>query len=147
MIKSVRDEPFSPHDGNGALSRDDPRKLVHGSAHDLRSRTGHDARHESKRPQRLLGTERPRRQRELAHERRVRGQLRHARQRARIGRQPDVHLLDAERGVRRRPAHVDGAQQVERQSERRAVHGRYHWLRDARRCADRVLEVAEVGAR
>ena len=147
MIESMRDELLGPHHSDGTLPRDDLRKLDDSSAHDLRPRTGHDARHKAERPQRLIGAERPRGQRKLMHERRVRDQFRHPRQRARIGREPDVHLPDAKRGVRRGPAHVDGAEQVERQSERRAVYGRYYRLRDARGCAYRVLKVADVRAR
>ena len=148
MIERMRGEPLSPHNSNGALPRDDLRKLNNSSTHDLLTRALHNARHKPKLLPRLLRTKHARRQRQLAQQRRPpsTNDLRHARERARVRRQPHVHLLDTERGVRRGPAHVDGAEQVEREPVRWAVHGRYYRLRDARRRADCVLEGEEVRA-
>ena len=147
MIERMRDEPLGPDNGNGALPRNDFRKLDNGGAHDLRTRTRYDARHKTERALRLLRTKRTRRERKFIQQRRVPDELRHPRQRARIRREANVHLLDAERSVGRGPAHIDGAQRVEREPERDAVHGGDHGLGDARRCADGVLKVAEMAAR
>ena len=74
-------------------------------------------------------------------------EFRHARQRTRIHHQTDDHLLDAEHSIGCGPAHVDGAQRVEREPERDAVHGCYHQPGNARRCANGVSEVAEMRMR
>ena len=95
---------------------------------------------------RLFRTKRPRRKRKLVQERRVPDKFWHPRQRAYIRREANVHLLDAKHSVGGSPAYVDSAQRVERETERYAMHGSYHRLGDARRCADGVLEVADVGA-
>jgi hypothetical protein len=42
---------------------------------------------------------------------------------------------------------VDGAQRVKREPKRYAMHGCYHRLEDARRCAGGVLEVVEMSER
>ena len=64
--------------------------------------------------------------------------------------QPNIHLLGAERRVRRGPTHMDGAQRhcqrVEHKPECYAVHGCYHRLGNVCRCADGVLEVMDMRA-
>jgi hypothetical protein len=80
-------------------------------------------------------------------QRRVDDELRHPHQHVRIRRQPYVLFLDADRRVGPGPAQVDGAQRVERGAKRNSVHGSYHQLGDARRCANHGLDVAKMGAR
>lgn len=43
MAEGMRIEQFSPHNGNGALPRDDLRKLDNGGTRDLRPQTEHGA--------------------------------------------------------------------------------------------------------
>ena len=69
-------------------------------------------------------------------------------QRVQILRRPIVHPLDVKRGVKGGPPHFDDTHSAKRKAGRYAMHGCSHNLpvRDARRCADSVLEVAEMGA-
>lgn len=147
MIKRVRNEPLNARDSHGTLPRDLLRKLQR-SPYDLLTRPIHNARHEPKRPPRLLRAKLAPRKRQLEQQRRVPRPSAPGRPRegADVRREPDVDLLDAEPGVGRGPAHVEGAQRVERQAVRQAVHCCYHGLGDARGCADGALEGAEVGA-
>src|SRR6267142_553832 len=111
MIKRVRDEPLNARDSHGTLPRDLLRKLQRG-AYDLSTRAIHDARHKPKRPACLLRAKLAPRKRKLKQQRRVARASApgRAREGADIRREPDVDLLDAEPGVGRSPAHVEGAQ-------------------------------------
>ena len=53
--------------------------------------------------------------------------------------------LQADPGVGGSPAHIKGAQHVNCRSKCRAIHGCYRRSGGARRCADDVLEVVEMG--
>ena len=43
MAEGMRNKQLSPHDCNGALPRDDLRRLDNGGTRDLRPQTEHDA--------------------------------------------------------------------------------------------------------
>ena len=115
MIKRVRDKPLNARNSHRTLPRHLDRKREHGRD-DLRAGPGHDARQKPKRATRLLGAKHAPRERELEQQRRVRagGAGGRTRERADVRRESDVHLLDAELDVRCRPAHVDGAERVDR---------------------------------
>ena len=93
---------------------------------DIFARALHSARHKPKLAPRLFRAKRARGQRKLAQQQCVPpDEFRYLHQRARFRRQPHIHLHDAERRVRRGSAHVNSAEQVERQHVCYAVHGRY----------------------
>jgi hypothetical protein len=148
MIKRVRNEPLNARDSHRTLPRDLLRKLQR-RAHDLSTRTIHDARHQPKPPSRLLRPKLAPRKRKLEQQRRVpRARApRRSRERANVRREPDVDLLDAEPGIGRGPAYVEGAQRVQREAVCQAVHRCYYGLWDAGGGADGALEGADVGAR
>jgi len=115
MIKRVRDKPLNARNGHRTLPRHLDGKPER-SRKNLRAGPGHDAGHEPERAARLLGTKHASRERELEQQRGVGAGSAGGRTRegADVRRESDVHLLDAELDVGGRPAHVDGAERVDR---------------------------------
>ena len=115
MIHRMRDKPLDARNGHRTLRGHLPSKRER-SREDLLAGARHDARHEPEPSARLVGAKRASRERELEEQRRVGAGSAggRTRERAHVRREADVHLLDAELGVGRRPAHVDGAEQVDR---------------------------------
>mmetsp|Transcript_58536 Transcript_58536/g.188079 ORF Transcript_58536/g.188079 Transcript_58536/m.188079 type:complete len:299 (+) Transcript_58536:63-959(+) len=127
-------------DGHGRLACDGLRQRE-----GRRPRRGlvlRDARDEAE-AQRLLRVELPAREGELPDPAHVAGDERHAVQRAQVGRQAHVHLLDGEARVGRAVAHVARGGEVHAGPDACAVHARDGSLRHLRQDLTRLLETLD----